>query len=317
MTTLQEALENAGMTECLPMEQQKKQSKTIDELKSEDEKKHREEVMQLAEKFDFTAEDCIHFRKVVLDFYQGIERKRRLNVISKEDPASDVVGDVIMMIYIKLMYIGNAEMEKAKAEVTSDGKSVLKKDLKVWYRYYSNAWRELSRGVPVNDMVYLSGYAQMEDIVGDLIDGIMSKTYYPILNDLMKRPSNIESPILRSLAHGITAFTFMSLSVECGMKECHKSIAPVIDKIMKCMMVVISNIPSIHNHNIYMTEETLKQIEKTAQMVLINVTNKLCEAIYMYANSLDLTKYIESSDKTLEEVKDWLDKNKKVKIIRR
>lgn len=283
------------------------QKKTLSELKEEDEAKRQAAAQAVADTLDFTTEDCIHFRQVVLDFYNGIEGARRKNVISTEHPAEDVVGDVQLMMYIALLYRGHEEMEKAIAEVMPDGLPVIRKQAKPWIGYYRKTWQSIARHIPVNDVTFICGYAQIDELIGDALEKLMQKTYYPILNSLLKETPNVDSAILRTLAHGITSLTFTVLGVQCGMKDGHNVVSDLLDKIYKCTVNLISCLPSLWQRTITLNDATIESIERTCKVAVVNITNPILEGVFLYAQSLDLTEYVAKRDISLEDIKQWRD----------
>lgn len=316
MTTIQDALQAAmGIPDEVMQEAAAPQKKTLDELKAEDEAKHLAAAEAIAARLDFTVQDCIHFRQVVLDFYNGIEGARRKNVISTEHPAEDVVGDVQLMMYIALLYRGHEEMEKAIAETMPDGLPVIRKQAKPWIGYYRKTWQSIARHIPVNDVTYICGYAQIDELIGDALEALMQKTYYPILNSLLKETPDVDSAILRVLAHGITSLTFTVLAVQCGMKDGHHVYSDLLDKLYKCTVNLIACLPSLWNRTITMNDDTLASIERTCKVAVVNITNPILEGVYLYAGNLDLTDYVERRDISLEDIKQW--RNAQAKMLTR
>lgn len=141
-------------------ESEDKKPKTLEEYIAEADEQEVARIKKIAEKLDFTAEDCVHFRQTLLKFYRSIEdRKDRTNVIDTDNPSNDVVADVQLMLYIAMLYRGHQEFMKATQE-TKSGKPVLRQQCKPYITRYMEGWNRIAPHIPMDDVTFVSGYAR-------------------------------------------------------------------------------------------------------------------------------------------------------------
>lgn len=285
-------------------EPEDKKPKTLEEYIAEADEQEVARIKKIAEKLDFTAEDCVHFRKTLLKFYRSIEdRKDRTNVIDTENPSNDVVADVQLMLYIAMLYRGHQEFMAATQEIKS-GKPVLRQQCKPYITRYMEGWNRIAPHIPMDDITFVSGYATIDELITDAMDELTKKTYYPLLNMLCHDSQGVDTAILRAIAHGIVGFTFLVMALDCGMKQSHGIICSYADNMAPMIMRCLSMVPVVHRCDVTMTDEMLMSIEVTAKQTCLRVMNPILTAVDYYAQSLDLTEYVASAECSLKLAKE-------------
>lgn len=263
------------------------------------------------EVFTFDTEDCIALRKAVLKFYSKMSGADMVvpNVVDAKRPEKDVVSDFQMLMYTYILMEANREVERA-AEIEmvvehADGRKntvpVVRKESKVVLEAYRKSYKKIKAYLPMNDMAFVSQYADVDEAVSERVEKIVQQTYYPILNNGMKHSENMPSEVSQVMAHAITGMCLAIMACEKGMCENHRVPSGVLKHLSDRICRFAASINQVNKTDTTYSTDDLAKAVGDCMKVMVNVMNSAMNDIYERASQIDLGKYVEVADYTLEE----------------
>lgn len=264
--------------------------------------------------FTFNTADVVELRKQVLRFYGGIVGKKIPNVIDEKEPWLDVVNDFQLVMYIYLMKHANYQVELVArmnypTMIVRDktGKEIqvyrelVRGESKQILKYYRNDYKRISAYFPMNNVTFVSQYADVDEAMEDSMQRITDQIYYPLLNNMLKMTKDCNGLVAQATARMITAVCFMVMAVQTGMQNTHKVPSKQFENIVDRLCRLTCYIVGCNHVDICMDDKTLEENCKNTQNVVQNITKPMMEAIQDHAKSINLYHYVKAADYTLSQ----------------
>lgn len=254
--------------------------------------------------FTFDTADAIELRKQVLRFYEGLVGRKIPNVIDEKDPYLDVANDFQLIMYIYLMIRANQQVEMADQMLDANGKRIIKGDARNILQYYRNDYKRIAAYFPMNNVTFVSQYADVDEAIEESMERITQQTYYPMLNNILQSTENCNSELAQVTARLITAVCFMVMAVQTGMRDTHKVPCKLFSQIVDRLCRLTCYVVHANGADIMMNDKTLEENCQQCRTVVQNIAQPTMEAIQQHAMSLNLYHYVKQADYTLTQFRE-------------
>lgn len=251
--------------------------------------------------FSFDIADAIELRKQVLTFYSNMCGKNAPNVVNEKEPWLDVMSDWQCLMYMYLMNQANEQIQIAETMTNEKGKRLISGEAKNMLTYYKRDYQQIRAYFPINNMTWLSQYAEVMELMEDRIKKITEQTYYSMLQTIYKATKDADSCVSQCTARMITGLVLMVMSLEKGMYAAHNVRSIKFTHVINRMCRLVCWTVSKNNANIAMDDDLLAKHCETASQVVINIAQPLLDAIGEHARSMNMYHYVKSADYTLSE----------------
>lgn len=252
--------------------------------------------------FTFDTNDCIAMRHAVLRFYSGICGVKTIpNVVDAKHPWEDVLSDFQMLIYLYMLMEAQREIDRAANITLPNGQKVIRKAAKPFLQYLRNDIKRIITFAPMNDIDFCSQYADIDEQVGERMQQLVTRTYYPLLNNMLHESREVVSEVAQVEAHLVTALCLAILACEKGMGGNHNVPCPVLFEVGNRICRLASATSLVNDAGIDFNTDQLEKTITATMNIVINLTNGTMEQLCRHAETLDLADYIAAAELTKDE----------------
>lgn len=258
--------------------------------------------------FNFNTDDCIRARKAVIQFCNSclpFNGKSVVNCIDDKEPYKDVLSDFQTIMYIQFICIGINQAQQAHNELPMRHKS------KQLHSQMLRCMQMVKQSIPFNDLTFVSLYSDVDDVIYDKLNTLATQIYYTISNSMLKHTENAKSEQVHALARLTVGFIFAEMGITWGFKHAHNLDTRRLVQLPNSMMRLTSAIIHEQQKRVMLDEAQLDKTVNDAILVVANTANPILEAVAEYAETLDLTAYVDSAEVKLTRMRELIAARKK------
>lgn len=246
--------------------------------------------------FTFTTDDCIKARQAVMRFCNAAipsNGRKVPNCIDDKDPYKDVISDFQTIMYIQFICLGMEQAKLAQTELPMRHKA------KQFHTQMLRCWESVRRIIPLNDITFVSLYADVDDVIYDRLTTLATQTYYTICNSMLQCTHNANSEQVHALARLTAGYIFTEMGISMGLQKAHNVDTRQLIQLPNSIMRLTSAIIHEQQKDVKLDDGTLEKAVDDAMKIVINTCQPILEAVGEHAQKLDLAPYVATADITL------------------